>query len=147
MPDALREGMNGDPSNTPDRYETMASLGHRPPTKTSPAWSSGQLLDRLGGDEALARELVALFLAEYPRLLSRLHASLASGRAEDVRRAAHAAKGCIVNFVNVGPVDTAFEIEQLGGQGRLESIPPLVSQLERELEELAAGMRRFQTGH
>ena len=139
--------MNGDPSNTPDRYQTMTPVECRPPVTTPSVWSSAQLLERLGGDVALARELVALFLTEYPRLLSRLRASLASGRAEDVRRAAHAAKGCIANFVDSGAFATAFEIEQLGQQERLESVASLVGRLERELEDLAAGMRRFETGH
>jgi HPt (histidine-containing phosphotransfer) domain-containing protein len=140
--------MNGDPAKRADRNRTTPSMdwGAAPNPESRPAWSARQLLDRLGGDEELARELVTLFLTEHPRLLSRLHASFASGRQDDVRRAAHAAKGCIANFVEGGVVDTAFEIERLSGQGRLEDASALVGRLERELADLVNDMRDFETG-
>jgi HPt (histidine-containing phosphotransfer) domain-containing protein len=108
------------------------------------AWSPRELIDRLGGDEPLARQLVALFLAEYPRLLRRLRDSVTSGRADDVRRAAHAAKGCLANFVEGGPERTAFQIEQLGAEGRLEPVAPLLIRLEHEVEALVDRMHQFE---
>jgi HPt (histidine-containing phosphotransfer) domain-containing protein len=90
--------------------------------------------------------LVTLFLAEYPKLLSALRDSLASGNADDVRRAAHAAKGCIANFVEGGPQATAFEIEQLGAEGRLADAAPLLARLEREVAAVVLNMQEFEQG-
>jgi two-component system, sensor histidine kinase and response regulator len=116
----------------------------KPTMKTPTSWSADLMIERLGGDESLARQLVTLFLAEYPKLLGSLRASVASGNADDVRRAAHAAKGCIANFVEGGPQATAFEIEQLGGRGRLENVAPLVERLECELAVIVVRMKDFE---
>jgi HPt (histidine-containing phosphotransfer) domain-containing protein len=102
------------------------------------------MIERLGGDVELARQLVTLFLSEYPRLVESLRNSLASGRAHDVRRAAHALKGSIANFTETGPHETAFAIERLGQEGRLEPATALVSRLEREMAAIVPYMREFE---
>jgi HPt (histidine-containing phosphotransfer) domain-containing protein len=115
-----------------------------PATSDHTTWSADAMIERLGGDEALARQLVTLFLGEYPRLLDILRTSLTSGVADDIRRAAHAAKGCIANFVEGGPQATACRIEQLATAGSLGNIPPLVAQLEQEVAALARDMTPFE---
>jgi HPt (histidine-containing phosphotransfer) domain-containing protein len=102
------------------------------------------MIARLDGDEELARQLIALFLGEYPRLMDGLRVSVNGGSPDAVRRAAHAAKGCIANFVEGGPQATAHRIEQLGSAGTLDGVPALVTQLEREVEGLARAMVAFQ---
>jgi HPt (histidine-containing phosphotransfer) domain-containing protein len=109
-------------------------------------WSAAGTIERLGGDEALARQLVSLFLGEYPKLLSTLRDSFATGSADDVRRAAHAAKGCIANFVEGGPQATALRIETLAAEGRLEEALPLVAQLDRQLTIMVRSMHEFEQG-
>jgi HPt (histidine-containing phosphotransfer) domain-containing protein len=104
------------------------------------------MIERLGGDEPLARQLVDLFLTEAPHLVARLRESFASGHAERVRRAAHAAKGCIANFVEGGADQTALQIERLGAEGRLAEAEALVARFEAELAELTAGMHAFKAG-
>jgi HPt (histidine-containing phosphotransfer) domain-containing protein len=104
------------------------------------------MIARLEGDEALVRQLVALFLDEYPRLVSRLRESVASGRAEDVRRAAHAAKGCIANFIETGPHQVALDIERAAAEARLDQVPPLMVRFERELAGLVVSMHAFDSG-
>ena len=108
------------------------------------AWSPVAMIDRLDGDEELARQLITLFLGEYPRLMDGLRVSVSGGNPDAVRRAAHAAKGCIANFVDGGPQATAYMIEQLGTAGTLDDVPALVAQLEREVEGLARAMTVFQ---
>jgi HPt (histidine-containing phosphotransfer) domain-containing protein len=98
---------------------------------------------RLDGDESLARQLVLLFFGERVKLLTNLHLSVRSGNADQVRRAAHAAKGCIANFIDGGPQATAQRIEQLGAAGELTDVPRLVDQLEREMASLVEQMRKF----
>ena len=103
------------------------------------------MVERLGGDEELAHQLIVLFLGEYPKLMENLRQSVGGGQSDAIRRAAHAAKGCIANFVEGGgPQATAFRIEQLGAAGTLSDVPRLVAQLDRELEALARAMTAFQ---
>jgi len=104
-------------------------------------WTPGALADRLGGDEALALELVSIFLAEYPTLLRNVQASAARGDAQAIRRSAHALRGSVTNFIDEGPTTTLFAIERAGAESRLDDVPALVGQLERELEMLATAMR------
>jgi HPt (histidine-containing phosphotransfer) domain-containing protein len=109
-----------------------------------PAWSAAQMIERLGGDAELARQLVTLFLAEYPHLIEGLRTSLAAGRATEVSRAAHAVKGCLANFIESGPHETAFEIERLGREGRLHPAPALLARLEREVAAIVPCMQAFE---
>jgi HPt (histidine-containing phosphotransfer) domain-containing protein len=102
------------------------------------------MIERLGGDDALAHQLVALFLVEYQKMLSAMRDSIASGSADAVRRAAHAFKGSAANFIDDGPVATAFAIERLGKDNGLADVPALFARLENEVAELVTYMRQFQ---
>jgi HPt (histidine-containing phosphotransfer) domain-containing protein len=106
-------------------------------------WTSAALTERLGGDETLARELVDIFLAEYPTFLQSIRDSVDGGDPLAIRRSAHALKGSIVNFVDEGPTLTAFALERAAAESRLDDIPALVARLEGEVENLVAAMRRF----
>src|SRR6185369_1751873 len=79
----------------------------------STSWSPQTMIERIGDDEELARQLVTLFLAECPRMMGDLRTSVEGGVADTVRRAAHAFKGSVSNFIDDGPVATAQQIETL----------------------------------
>lgn len=111
-----------------------------------PAWTPERMVTRLGGDEGLALQLAMLFVEECPRMLERVHASVSSGNPDDVRRAAHAFKGSVSNFIEQGPTATAFELECVGRDGRLRDAPALVARLDREVEALLVDLRRFAGG-
>jgi HPt (histidine-containing phosphotransfer) domain-containing protein len=106
-------------------------------------WTPDSLTDRLGGDEHLVRELIDIFLAEYPALLRAVHASAARGDGADLRRTAHALRGSITNFIDDGPTATALALERAGEYSRLEDAARLLGQLEREVEALVAAMRTY----
>ena len=105
-------------------------------------WTTADLAERLGGNAQLAHELVDIFLLEYPTLLQTVRAGASSNDSLSVRRAAHAMKGTVANFIDAGPTATACAIERAAAESRLDAVPALVDQLERELHDLAAAMRR-----
>jgi two-component system, sensor histidine kinase and response regulator len=109
-------------------------------------WTPAAMLERLGGDEELARQLVELFIAECPRMMAAVRESVESVDAEQVRRAAHAFKGSVGNFTDGAPMTTAFELEQIGRLGGLDQAPGLLARLEREVEVFIAALRRFEAG-
>jgi len=104
-------------------------------------WSAAALTDRLGGDADLARELVDIFLAEYPNLVQAIRASIDRGDGRALQRAAHALRGSVTNFIDDGPTATALAIEQAAETSRLNAADGLMGQLEREIDALAAAMR------
>jgi HPt (histidine-containing phosphotransfer) domain-containing protein len=108
-------------------------------------WTPKRMLARLDGDTELALQLCAIFVDECPRMLQRLRDALASGSADDVRRAAHALKGSVSNFIDGGPTATAFELENIGRGGQLEGAALVLERLERELAALTACLLEFQS--
>ena len=106
-------------------------------------WTPALLTDRLGGDEHLVRELIDIFLDEYPGLLRAVRTSAASGDSVALRRSAHALRGSITNFVEDGPTVTALALERAGEDSRLEDAARLLGQLEREVDALVKAMRTF----
>ena len=122
--------------------EPKASVPAAP--AASRAWSPDVMLDRLGGDEGLARQLVSLFLVEYPRMMIAIREGVALGSAEDLRKAAHAFKGSVGNFTDGAPMTTAFELERIGREDRLRDAPAALSRLEEDVERFVEGLRQFE---
>jgi HPt (histidine-containing phosphotransfer) domain-containing protein len=114
------------------------------PTGAQPAWSAHQILERLGGDEDLARQLVALFITECPRMLTAVRESVQRGSGDELRRAAHAFKGSVANFVEGGPTATALELELLGRANRPDQAAALLTRLEQETAVLLERLREFE---
>jgi HPt (histidine-containing phosphotransfer) domain-containing protein len=71
-------------------------------------------------------------------------AELSSKRsADEVRRAAHALKGSLSNFIDEGPTATAFELETMGREGRLDESSKALGRLEGEIATLIVRLREF----
>ena len=113
---------------------------------TAPRWSPVAMIERLGGDEELAHQLVELFVAECPRMMTVVRESVESGNADQVRRAAHAFKGSVGNFTDEAPMTTAFELEQIGRDGQLDQAATVLVRLEAEVEQFLAALGRFEAG-
>jgi two-component system sensor histidine kinase/response regulator len=109
----------------------------------SQGWSLDAVVANLAGDEELARQLVALFVDDCPRMLAAIHTAMATGRPDAVRRAAHAFKGSVSNFTLDGPAVTARTLEFHAASGRLDGAADLIARLELEVEELLRGMADF----
>jgi two-component system sensor histidine kinase/response regulator len=116
-------------------------------TYTQPVleWTPVRMLARLDGDLELAQQLAAIFIDECPRMLDRLRTAVADGSADEVRRAAHALKGSLSNFIDGGPTATAFELETMGREARLEETSLALERLEREIVALTVRLRQFQS--
>jgi HPt (histidine-containing phosphotransfer) domain-containing protein len=115
------------------------------PADSAMNWTPERMLLRLDGDAELATQLAAIFIEECPRMLERLRRAVASGSADEVRRAAHALKGSVSNFVDGGPTATASELETMGRNGQLDGTRAVLDRLEREIVALAV-CRTFNQG-
>jgi two-component system, sensor histidine kinase and response regulator len=124
----------------------MSEFNPQHGTAIETSWSPAGMIDRLGGDEELARQLVELFVSECPRMMSAIRDSVANADADKIRRAAHAFKGSVGNFTDEAPMTTAFALERLGTAGNVAEATALLPQLEREVEQFVSALRRFEAG-
>ena len=109
-------------------------------------WTPERMLMRLGGDEALAKQLAALFIEECPLMFGRVRESVQQSDADVVRRAAHAFKGSVANFVEGGAAASALELETMGRENNLADAPRVFARLEREIAALLIDLQRFAEG-
>ena len=76
-------------------------------------------LARVGGDADLLKELVGMFMEEYPKLLSQIREGLDRQDAASVTSAAHQLKGLLAQFGAEAGRQAAFAVEQPARQGDL----------------------------
>ncbi|MCS6977050.1 MAG: response regulator [Gemmatales bacterium] len=136
------------PAITTETYRPTPTVPYEPPVQESPQRSSScsspqgehcnwQLgLRRVGGDEALLREIAKLLLDECPRLLSEIRAGIAANDPGRVKLAAHTLKGSLDHVGADTARSLAEELERLGRERNLFSSRELCSTLEREWESL-----------
>src|SRR5690606_29501650 len=107
----LEAGMDGyiaKPINRRELIELVEGVAPQRMERPAPAparrtWSPQALVDRVEGDETLARQLARLFLGEYQLMMIAIREAVALGSAEGLRRAAHTFKGSIGNFIDGPP--------------------------------------------
>jgi len=110
-------------------------------SETSAAISSiidpATLWSACGGDGALLFELIQLFQEEWPRLLGRVEAAVQSANAEQLRTAAHTARG-LVAFFSKRAAKAAEVLEQMGIDGRAGNAGEPYQALSQAVEDLRA---------
>jgi HPt (histidine-containing phosphotransfer) domain-containing protein len=100
-------------------------------------------LARLGGDEALLRELIRLFQQDAEMLLHRIREEITSGDAEATMRAAHNLRGLAANFDDLRTISAAGAVEQAAKQSDLVEALRLVPELHLSLAALRTALARY----
>jgi two-component system, sensor histidine kinase and response regulator len=99
------------------------------------------LLEGVGGDIKLFRELVGLFLIEAPKLLQRVERAIDQRNAVRLKEAAHALKGSIGNFES-GSTFAAFRyLEMLGRDGNFKEAPAAFAAAKAQLTRLMRALK------
>ncbi len=104
------------------------------------AWDRIAALDRVGGDEPLLRELIAVFFEDYPNLAQRLRQALSAQDLKRLREAAHTLKGGLGYLGVSGGVDLAVEIESACRDGDAAKVAGLLETLLTEVASLREQM-------
>ena len=102
----------------------------------APKAISSALLERVGGSEAVLKEVIGLFLEDCPKLLDTIRAGLAAGDCEATYRAAHTLKGSVGNFDAHEAVELAQRLEARAREGNLETSKSTFEALEKEVTAL-----------
>jgi CheY-like chemotaxis protein len=93
-------------------------------------------LSRVGGDSELLKEVVELFLDDYPSTFEKIRSAVASRDASALEHHAHSLKGSVSTF-GAGPAfEAAFALEKQGRSGDLTGVQDGLSRLEQALAAL-----------
>ena len=99
------------------------------------------LIRAFENDQHLFQELVEIFLSDSPQMLDNLRDSLKSADAKTFKRTAHSLKGMLRNFQAESAAETAFELEQIGEQGKLDDADQIVDHLASQLDDVAQKLK------
>src|SRR5277367_6143367 len=93
-------------------------------------------LSRVGGDFDLLREVVQLFLNDYPNALEKIRIAVNSHDPSGVEHYAHSLKGSVSTFGAQEAFDAALALERKGRSGDLTGAEESLRKLENVFEAL-----------
>jgi HPt (histidine-containing phosphotransfer) domain-containing protein len=102
----------------------------------SAGWDYAAALERVGGDEPLLVELIAIFFEEYPKFATRLTRSLSQKDFVTLREAAHSLKGSLGYLGAAHGESLAMAVEQASVAKDAARAGELVAQLMAYIEAL-----------
>ncbi len=99
-----------------------------------------EALENIGGDMDLLKEILEIFLDDYPNQMEQIQKGILAGDSKAVEQAAHSLKGSVANFAAGRAREAAYRVEVLGREGNLGEAKEALADLEREIGELEAAM-------
>jgi HPt (histidine-containing phosphotransfer) domain-containing protein len=95
-------------------------------------WARSAALERVGGDESLLDEVVALFLVESPKLVTQMQQALLQQDRRVLELAAHCLKGQL-GYLALPEASEAQKLEDAGRTGELRGAEDLLAGLQIRL--------------
>jgi HPt (histidine-containing phosphotransfer) domain-containing protein len=114
--------------------------------KAAEAFDRERTLANVDGDMELLKEVVSLFLEEYPKTLEEIRDAIDGGDPHRLNRAAHALKGSVGNFGGRNAFDTALRLEMMGKNRELGGAKAVYSFLAEEVERLGKALEALAGG-
>jgi HPt (histidine-containing phosphotransfer) domain-containing protein len=102
-----------------------------------------ELLEMVGGDAEVLREIVGLFLEDVPMRLAALADALQAGDLTATYRAAHTLKGAAGNFGVPDIMQAALAVEQHARGGDLAAARQAAAALEDQLARLVQELKEL----
>jgi CheY-like chemotaxis protein len=131
------------PIRAQELYETIEQLLESAPvpqaytlSRVRTVFDREAALARVDGDVDLLREIVGLFLADWPQMLAALHAALANESAAVLIQTAHALKGAVGSLGALAATDAAQCLEELGQRSAFAQARIALATLEDEIAHL-----------
>jgi PAS domain S-box-containing protein len=142
------------PIDSDKLFEAIEKLTHAPGTKKSAAADpvtvdNKLLLKAFDGDWNFLKEVVEVFLDDYPRLLDNLRRSFNEGDCDTFMRSAHSLKGMLKNFRAENAAEVAFDLEKKGKEADLNGVQADIESLAAQIAEVDNTLRNMieqQTG-
>jgi PAS domain S-box-containing protein len=102
-------------------------------------------LSRVGGDVELLKEVVELFLDDYPSCIEKIKSAVAGSDAKALEHHAHSLKGSVSTLGANRAFEAAFTLEKQGRSGDLTGASDGLLELEQALEALRPELIVLQT--
>lgn len=94
------------------------------------------LMQHVGGDQELLREIIQIFLATAPQMLTDVRGAVISGDSRKVEQAAHALRGAASNFFSASVEQAALVLEGMGRNRDLGEARSAFGRLAAEVDKL-----------
>jgi len=114
----------------PDREESPVQ------ENVQPVIDKEALLKAFDNDRTFLKEVIDMFIADYPEMLKQIHDAIQTEDAPALQRSAHALKGMLGNFQVETATQKAYNLEKMGGEENLEQAVDMYTQLSTELDGL-----------
>jgi HPt (histidine-containing phosphotransfer) domain-containing protein len=99
-------------------------------------------MEVVDGDKGLFKDISNMFLEGLADNLAKINDGIVKADAYALERAAHSLKGSIGNFGAKRSFDSAYRLEKLGKEGKMDESKEAFKELEKELVVLEAELRR-----
>src|SRR5688572_8557274 len=99
------------------------SIDVESPTPDASMIDVDAVLERVGGDDELLREIIDIFLEEYPGLVADIVSSLQNRDGHALERSAHTLKGSVSNFGARAAARAAHDLELMGRHCNFDVAP------------------------
>jgi PAS domain S-box-containing protein len=123
------------PVRAQDLYDALGRVAPQGPPEPETI-DRAELLDRVGGDEELMREIVGVFLDSCPGQFAELRQAVERRDARVVHRLAHTLKGSVGQFGARSAHDAAVRLELIGKSGDLAQADEAFAALRGEVERV-----------
>jgi two-component system, sensor histidine kinase and response regulator len=130
-------------------FETIENLLGTPNVEATPsnhpgqALDKSQILDRVGGDKDLLKEVVALFLDDCPKLIEQMREAIQESDPGGLQKAAHTLKGSVSNFGASLAVQAALDLETMGKTGDICGAAGALEVLEKGIDRIREELISF----
>jgi PAS domain S-box-containing protein len=141
---AMRAGMDAylaKPIHANELYETIEQVTGAK-TLRKPI-DERSLLDGVGGDRRILRQLITIFLKDCGSMMRRIRLAIDGADAAGLAAAAHALKGAAGNFGPNSTFETAKELEHIGKTGHLDRARTHFERLEQDLRALKEHLKQI----
>lgn len=107
----------------------------------SPAIDKETLLKAFDGDWNFLKEVVDVFLSDYPKLIDDLRRAHKESDSDTLMRAAHSLKGMMKNFQAEPAAEAAFELEKKGKEDNFDGVPDAIENLAGQVADVDKTLR------
>jgi two-component system sensor histidine kinase/response regulator len=103
------------------------------------------LLENMENDAVFLKNVIGVFLADYPSMLAEIHGGAATGDPVRIMNAAHALRGSVSLFGAKNATAALQLLEVMGKEGKLEGVNQAVCMLEGELALVSLALKEIAT--
>jgi HPt (histidine-containing phosphotransfer) domain-containing protein len=99
-----------------------------------------EALASIEGNRDLLREIVQMFMGQYPKLLEQIHRALSSSDGKALTAAAHTLRSSAGQVGAHEALNGARRLEEIGERGSLAEAPAVLARLEEELVRVKSSL-------